>query len=181
MSLKTHTWISAWFLVTLPIILWDIGYCFLRPRSMEGGDLNWFWAPYALYQKIDLVYGIPALERGDGFPNAQSLLNIFELILNILYVYTAHITQWPPAPLLGFAGATMTLSKTVLYWAQEYYCNFCAVGHNTIPVLIQYWIIPGGLWIVVPALIVRTLWKDLAADLILAHKVSTKAASGKGT
>jgi hypothetical protein len=25
----------------------------------------------------------------------------------------------------------MTLSKTVLYFAQEYFCGFCNIGHNT--------------------------------------------------
>lgn len=27
---KTHSWISLWFLVTVPIIAWDVGYCFMR-------------------------------------------------------------------------------------------------------------------------------------------------------
>lgn len=77
-KVKAHTWISLWFLVTTPIILWDVGFCFMRfvvkissallnaggthlgrpcyrPRSFKGGDLHWIWKPYALYQNIDLV------------------------------------------------------------------------------------------------------------------------------
>lgn len=30
MSIKTHTWISLWFLLTVPVIFWDVGYCFMR-------------------------------------------------------------------------------------------------------------------------------------------------------
>ena len=36
------------------------------------------------------------------------------------------------------------LYQTVLYWAQEYYCNYCAVGHNKLFDLILLWIIPNG-------------------------------------
>lgn len=64
--------------------------------------------------------------------------------MNIGYLYLAHVAGSPAAPLLGFASAVMTLSKTVLYWLQEYYCGGCAVGHNDLQTLIVYWIIPNG-------------------------------------
>ncbi|KAJ7054162.1 hypothetical protein C8F01DRAFT_1164141 [Mycena amicta] len=177
MAPKTHSWITAWFLLTAPIIAWDVGYCFMRPRSMVGGDLHWIWEPYHIYQRVDLVYGVEALERGDGFTNAQSLLNVIETIMNLLYVYTAHVKAWPPAPLIGLAAATMTLSKTVLYWMQEYYCNYCAVGHNTLYDLLVYWILPNGFWLVVPTFIIISLGKDLAAELNFAAKASAKSKS----
>ncbi|KAF7378075.1 hypothetical protein MSAN_00231600 [Mycena sanguinolenta] len=172
MAVKTYTWISLWFLLTAPIIAWDISYCFMRPRSMEGGDLHWFWEPYGLYQKIDYVYGVPSFEKGDGFPNAQSLLNIVETVMNLVYLYTAHITAWPPAPLVGFTAAALTLAKTILYWAQEYYCNFCAIGHNSLEDLLKYYVLSSSPWIIFPALIVVRLGKDLIADLNLAYQVS---------
>ncbi|KAG5734216.1 hypothetical protein E4T56_gene2276, partial [Termitomyces sp. T112] len=144
MAVKTHRWISFWFLLTVPVIAWDVGYCFNRPRSMKGGDLHWLWKPYAIYQNVDYMYGWPALEANNGFTNAQSLLNIIETLLNIMYLYLAHVVAWPPAPLVAFVSASMTLSKTILYWAQEYYCGFCSIGHNTAYDLIIYWIIPNG-------------------------------------
>jgi len=73
-----------------------------------------------------------------------ALLNVFETLLNITYLYLAHVAQWPPATIIGFGAALMTLSKTILYWAQEYYCGFCAVGHNTASDLFFLWIIPNG-------------------------------------
>lgn len=76
----------------------------------------------------------------------SALLNVFETLLNLAYLYAAHINAWAPAPLIGFTAASLTLAKTVLYWAQEYYCNYCAVGHNSLRDLIQYWIIPNG-WV----------------------------------
>ena len=109
---------------------------------------------------------MPSFLSGDGFTNAQgtcvphilsllfwlnsfdnstpALLNIIETLLNITYLYLAHIAQWPPAPMIGFGAALMTLSKTFLYWTQEYYCGFCAVGHNNVSDLVFLWMLPNG-------------------------------------
>jgi hypothetical protein len=121
--------------------------------------------------------------------------------LNIAYLYLAHIAQWPPATIIGFGSALMTLSKTVLYWAQEYYCGFCAIGHNSPSDLFFLWIIPNGwvlshklsvpssiyrltqpifsLWIVVPSFIVAQFGKDLVKSLNFAAQQSEKMSSGK--
>jgi hypothetical protein len=66
--------------------------------------------------------------------------------MNLLYLYLVHALSWPAAPLIGFTAAVMTLSKTVLYWLQEYYCsgNGCTVSHNSAQDLLVYWIIPNG-------------------------------------
>lgn len=53
----------------------------------------------------------------------SALLNVIENLMNMYYLYLAHYAQSPVAPVLGFASIVMTLSKTVLYWAQEYYCG----------------------------------------------------------
>ncbi|CAE6519788.1 unnamed protein product [Rhizoctonia solani] len=129
-GLKNRTWISVWYVASAFIIAWDVGYCFLRPRSMVGGDLHWIWKPYALYAQVDHVYGLPSFTRGDGFTNAQSLMNVVETMMNLAYVYYVHIRPSPIAPLVGFSSALMTLSKTVLYWLQDYYCSWCYTGHN---------------------------------------------------
>jgi len=146
---------------------------------MKGGDLHWIWKQYALYQEIDYVYGLPALHSGNGFTNAQSLLNVIETLINITYLYLAHVVAWPPATIVGFASAVMTLSKTILYWAQEYYCGYCAVGHNSVRDLIVLWIVPNGLWIVVPAIIIVVLGKDLVRDLNAAARLSSGSISKK--
>ncbi|PPQ99414.1 hypothetical protein CVT24_005401 [Panaeolus cyanescens] len=179
MAVKTHTWISLWFLFAAPVILWDIGYCFMRPRSMKGGDLHWFWKPYAWYQEVDYVYGMPAVIEGDGFPNAQALLNLIETTMNISYLYLAYIAQWPSAPLIGFGAALMTCSKTVLYWSQELYCGYCAIGHNDFWTIFALWIVPNSLWTLIPFFIACQLGKDMAQTLNLAAKKQTKLTNGK--
>ena len=76
--------------------------------------------------------------------SCSAALNIVENFFNIGYLYLAHVAGSPVAPLLGFTSAVMTLSKTVLYWLQEYYCGGCSVGHNDFNTLFVYWIIPNG-------------------------------------
>ncbi|CCM00461.1 uncharacterized protein FIBRA_02494 [Fibroporia radiculosa] len=179
MAVRTHLLVSLWFALTIPVIFWDATYLFLRPRSMVGGDLHHFWKPYALYQEVDYIYGVKAYEEGDGFPNAQSLLNIVENLMNIAYLYLAHVKGSSIAPLVGFASAVMTLSKTILYWLQEYYCNGCSVGHNSLQDLIVLWVIPNGLWLLVPSIIIWRLGKDISGALRLADRAAKKELSGK--
>ncbi|KAF8494938.1 hypothetical protein F5888DRAFT_611147 [Russula emetica] len=179
MEPKTYKWISAWFLLTVPVIIWDAFYCLLRPRSMVGGDLHWIWKPYAIYQEVDYVYGVNALQENNGFTNAQSVMNLVETALNVFYLYLAHVVKYPAASVVGFTSVTMTFWKTVLYWLQEYYCSFCAIGHNDLKTLVVYWIIPNGFWIVIPALIMLKLGKDITSLIDVSARESEKKASGK--
>lgn len=73
-----------------------------------------------------------------------AFLNVIETLLNIAYLYLAHISLWSPAPLIGFTATVMTLSKTVLYWAVEYFCGGCSTGHTSMKDFIVFWIIPNG-------------------------------------
>ncbi|WVQ95876.1 hypothetical protein IAU59_002975 [Kwoniella sp. CBS 9459] len=142
---RPPVWVSYWMAFSIVIVTWDAAYCFLRPRSFATGDLAWIWAPYNMvpYSMVDHLYGQHAVDSGDGFTNAQALMNVIEVMLAIEYLYLRHtsprVSRKTPnpahhyhahAPLVGFAGALMTLSKTALYFLQEYFCKWCMVGHN---------------------------------------------------
>jgi hypothetical protein len=73
-----------------------------------------------------------------------AFMNLIETALNLYYLYLAHVVKYPAASVVGFASITMTLSKTMLYWVQEYYCDYCSIGHNDTKTLVTYWIIPNG-------------------------------------
>jgi len=145
-----------------------------RPRSFVGGDLHWIWELYGIYQEVDHIYGLPAYASGNGFPNAQAFMNVIETFLNLSYVYLAHVSQSPAAPVIGFAAIVMTLSKTVLYFAQEIFCGMCGTGQNNLFNWTVYWIIPNGTWIVVPSIIVWRLGQDIAASLKAAQRIDNK-------
>jgi hypothetical protein len=59
-------------------------------------------------------------------------------------LYSTYVLDSPIAPLFGFSTNLMTLSKTVLYIAQEYFCGFCNIGHNTAKDLFFFYICPNG-------------------------------------
>jgi hypothetical protein len=63
----------------------------------------------------------------------------------------------------------MTCSKTVLYWLQEYYSTYANIGHNSLGRLIFLWIIPNGLWILLPLLITFRLGDELSTVLRRDH------------
>ncbi|KAL2020019.1 hypothetical protein VTK56DRAFT_8922 [Thermocarpiscus australiensis] len=173
----------AWMAVSLPLVIWDTGYVLLRPHTMPGGSLHWpLWAPYALYGEIDHMYGFKQWNLGNGFTAAQGALNALETAL-----YAAYVGIWyfyaQPAPeprarrvvtgragalavLLGFSAAVMTVSKTLLYWLNEYYSGFDNIGHNLPWDLIVLWIIPNGAWLVFPTVfMVYGMGKEIISGL----------------
>ncbi|KAI1426954.1 hypothetical protein F5Y12DRAFT_712561 [Xylaria sp. FL1777] len=168
-----------WLAISLPLVIWDSGYVMFRPRTMEGGDLHWpLYVPYALYAKVDYVYGWKAYDAHSGFTAGQGTLNVLETLLYFYYVWvyyqnavtvrgTKKMVGRPAAiaVLVGFSAAVMTLSKTILYWLCEYFSGFDNIGHNAPLELLFLWIIPNGAWLVGPTIMVYELGSELADRL----------------
>lgn len=77
-----------WLLISIPLVLWDTGYVFLRPYSMPGGPLHFLWKPYGLYGQVDFMYGWPEYRAGNGFVGAQSAINLVEVMGYVYYLVT---------------------------------------------------------------------------------------------
>jgi len=165
---------------------------------MPGGSLHWpLWVPYELYGKVDYIYGWKAFNAHNGFTAAQTLLNVVESSMYLYYLYvlyahgkqaTAHGRGAPKPAISGFLGqqrfvegrngviallvgytaAIMTLSKTVLYWLNEYYSGFENIGHNSFTDLIFLWIIPNGAWLVAPSYIIYVTGSEIIQGLTIA-------------
>jgi len=186
-----------WLFISLPLVAWDTGYVLLRPLSMPGGSLHWpLWQPYELYGKVDYIYGWKAFNEKNGFTAAQGTLNIVE---SLMYIYALYITytygkqttaqKGAKAGFLGprqvegkhgvlallvlYSAAVMTVSKTVLYWMNEYYSGFDNIGHNSIIELLVLWIIPNGAWLVLPSYIIYLTGGEIVQGL--------SSAAGAGT
>ena len=64
-------------------------------------------------------------------------------LLQLAYLYTVHISPRNIAPLLGFAGASMTLLKTTIWVLQEYFCGACSMSdRDQFPDIFKFWICP---------------------------------------
>lgn len=96
--------LTLWLVVSVPLVLWDIGYVLLRPHSMPGGSLHSpIWTPYALYANVDYIYGWPAFNSKNGFTAAQTILNLVETLgylyyLLVVYRHGATVTTGRSAP-----------------------------------------------------------------------------------
>ncbi|RQM08210.1 hypothetical protein DH86_00000656 [Scytalidium sp. 3C] len=75
------------------------------------------------------------------------------------------------AAVVVYTAAVMTLSKTVLYWLNEYFSGFENIGHNTAIDLFFMWIIPNGAWLVLPAYIIYEVGGELLEALTKATGV----------
>lgn len=89
------------------------------------------------------IYPITSLPKNSN-PSPSAALNIVELVINALYLYSTYGLDSPVAPLFGFSTNLMTLSKTVLYLAQEYFCGYCNIGHNSAQDLIFFYVCTNG-------------------------------------
>jgi hypothetical protein len=171
---------------------------------MSGGWLQWpIWKPYEVYAAIDYVYGWPGYESGDGFGAAQSALNAIETVLYGLYLMIVYNHGVPTsagtgiqagqglssllaggrkvrgksgnrALIIGFAAAIMTLSKTVLYYFNEYYSGFKSVAHNDWFTLFLFYGVMNGLWVALPAYMTVVFSSDMVKALDIAAETSTK-------
>ncbi|KAB8260650.1 hypothetical protein BDV32DRAFT_122820 [Aspergillus pseudonomiae] len=190
------TAIIIWLVLSVPLVIWDAGYVLLRPHSMPGNKLHSpIWIPYAQYGAIDYLYGWPAFNARNGFPAAQTVLNLVECVGYIYYlwiVYRHGVSAsggrgqrkakkgliWmlrtekvvsgrtgATALLVAYSASLATLSKTVLYWLNEAFSGFDNIGHNDAVTLIFLWIIPNGLWIVFPGYNMYTLGAEIVASL----------------
>ncbi|KAJ5834910.1 hypothetical protein N7447_000936 [Penicillium robsamsonii] len=197
----THTPAAAltiWLVVSVPLVIWDTGYVLLRPHTMPGGSLHSpIWTPYALYGKVDYIYGWPAFNARNGFTAAQTIMNVFETIgyisyLWIVYHYGSTVRRaglqkiskgftWfltgdkvvagrigAIALLIAYTASVMTLSKTILYWLNEIFSGFENVGHNKPLTLFLCWILPNGLWLVFPSYNIYILGGEILNSLELA-------------
>ncbi|CAO2653171.1 Nn.00g025820.m01.CDS01 [Neocucurbitaria sp. VM-36] len=193
-----------WLTVSIPLVLWDCLYILLRPHTMAGGALQWpIWKPYEVYAAIDHVYGWPGWDNKDGFGGAQGVLNGVELVLYGLYAMIIYNHGVPAASgtglqlgegvgawfaggrkvrgntgnralIIGFAAAVMTLSKTILYYFNEYYSGFANVRHNDWFTLFLFYGLMNGLWVIFPAYMTIVFSADILQGLDIAAEASAK-------
>ncbi|CAG9992698.1 unnamed protein product [Clonostachys byssicola] len=167
----------SWLALSLPLVVWDTVYVLGRPHTMEGGWLHWpLWVPYKLYGTVDHVYGWKAFNANNGFTSAQGFLNAVETSMYLVYLWNVlgrgeagtravRGRRGALTVVTGFSAAVMTLSKSVLYWANEYYSGFDNIGHNSTRDLITLWVMPNVPWIILSAYMTYTMGSDIVDGL----------------
>ncbi|KAF9475479.1 hypothetical protein BDN70DRAFT_249555 [Pholiota conissans] len=133
---------------------------------MEGGDLRWFWSGFDMYERIDNVYSVKGYHEKAGFAPAAAVSNLIETSLNLLYVILVYIYPKNIAPLFGFAGAGLTLSKTMIWILQEHFCGRCSQSSmSTFEETLKFWVAPNIVWVAFCSMIVIKLGRDICSSL----------------
>mmetsp|Transcript_5973 Transcript_5973/g.10402 ORF Transcript_5973/g.10402 Transcript_5973/m.10402 type:complete len:177 (+) Transcript_5973:83-613(+) len=152
-------WVHIWFMIASVLVTWDAFYSLLRPHSIApNGFLSKLWAPYALYQDVDKIYGTERWQTGDRFCEAQSVCNLIEVGLQLAVLWLLRkkdstAKDQSGAALLTLVVSTTTFWKTVLYWLYDIVGGFQSTGHNGVVRLVFIYLIPNGVWLVVPSMV----------------------------
>ena len=123
-----------------------IDYIYGWPAFNEG---NGFTAAQVVLNLVETVgymaylymvygYGVPI--KGRGYTrNAGNNESVSRLLKSKCVVSGR---PGAIALLVGYSASVMTVSKTILYWLNEYFAGFENIGHNPASTLIPLWIVP---------------------------------------
>ena len=93
-------------------------------------------------RKVHLIR-LPVVAIHSNSLSIVALMNLVECLVNFWYLYYATSKPQNPgrASLIGFTGAIMTASKTVLYWLVDFFAGMAHTGHNNLQNYILLWIV----------------------------------------
>jgi uncharacterized membrane protein (DUF485 family) len=136
--------IIIWSLWAFPFTIWDTVYIALRPHSLPGGKWHapYFSGSFTIWASIDSIYGEAGWRNKSGFVLAQSVINMVEVTLYMIYILLiwrkgrsslmAPIsgTRGSWAVLVGFGAGCVTLTKTSLYCMSSRISLILIVNHG---------------------------------------------------
>lgn len=132
---------------------------------MKGGALNYIWWPYNYYGSWDHLYGEEGYRRylagEEGWNPTQSVLNLLEVLLSVLYLLTPAKSQ-SLAAVIAVVTATCTAYKTIIYFLIDYFMGWRNSAHLQGASFWYSYVLPSSFWIVVPLLIICTVVPKLA-------------------
>ncbi|KAI6181548.1 hypothetical protein M3Y98_00840800 [Aphelenchoides besseyi] len=164
-------WIECWLFFSTITCAFDAAYTFLWPKSQDGGAWTVIFYFWHLYSTVDTRYKDPT----DEVLRSHEQMMLVEIVINLIAVVSNHRYS-PHTKLVAFMVSAFTFWKTVAYLLMyvngKTYLNPAAPTWKVISV---FWI-PNSLWIIVPLILMRSLWHRLVpaapANLLHANKRS---------
>ena len=147
--MRLPRWIVVWLLISSALISWDVAFVLLRPASMPGGSLAFLWVPYEKYVAVDHSYG----DLENGFVWAQAMMSLLELVVLAIGLGLHARRRDAAATLLVFTVSVLTGAKTLLILLIEAVTGGAHVGHNPMSDLVLLWLLPNGVWVVMPLVV----------------------------
>eukprot|EP01084_Bolivina_argentea_P119268 211492_1 len=165
-------WIVAWLIFTSIVVTMDATFVLNRPASFKWK----IFQPYNdIYIHIDKGYG----DIYDGFVIAQSWCNLVEMLFNLIAIYYHLTSNTIASNAWCFISTLCTFWKTVIYLLVNI-CGgehgFIHTGHNSIKDLFIFYIIPNGIWIIIPFCVLYSQFTSLinASRSVVAGKSKKK-------
>ncbi|XP_070197665.1 uncharacterized protein [Littorina saxatilis] len=173
---KLPGWMLAWFYATAVVCTWDASFIILRPWTLPGGSLFPYWSPYSLYIAVDQRYK----DVNDPFVYGISLFNYLEVALNVITIILHYRNSRHTIP-LAFTVTVMTFWKTLFY-----FYGFSELGGgaafrmgNTAWEEFLLVVVPNGIWIIVPFVVMAVLWSRMIPEQLPASPDWASAGSVK--
>lgn len=146
-SLRLPRWVTLWLVISTLVVIWDALFVLLRPASFPGGELGFLWSfAYSIYLEVDLAYADPA----NLHIAAVAWMSLFEACLVAAALVSDRRGRGRLAHLLAMVATSLTGAKTMLFFLFEAVAGWPSIGHNELLPLLSCWVIPNGLWIVMP-------------------------------
>lgn len=151
MNTPLPRWVVLWLALSTIVVIWDASFVLCRPLSFPGESLGFIWSfAYTIYLEVD--HGYADLEN--QFVASLGIISFVEAIVVAIALWAHTQAKHGLAHVLTLMATLSTGTKTVLFFLFELLSGTPSIGHNEwIPVL-MFWIIPNGIWIVVPYLVV---------------------------
>jgi hypothetical protein len=146
-SLRLPRWVFLWLLISTFVVIWDALFVILRPASFSDGTLGFLWSfAYDIYLKVDLAYA----DADNLHIAAVAWMSLFEACLVAVCLIADRRGRGHLAHLLALVVTSLTGAKTMLFFLFEAVAGWPSIGHNDLLPLLAFWVIPNGLWIIMP-------------------------------
>ena len=151
-----------WLFFSTLVVVWDASFLLLRPASMPDGPLGMGWAfAYRIYLAIDHSYA----DLANTTAEALAVMSVLEACGVFVALWADQGGRGRLAHLLAMVVVSLTSAKTMLFILIEGMHGWSYIDHNEwLPLLFGY-VIPNGLWIVMPAFVAIHLGRTIGAAL----------------
>jgi len=150
MENRLPKWVVWWLGISTIIVVWDALFVLFRPASMPGEALGWIWDfAYIIYLAVDHSYA----DLTNHTVEAICLMSLFEACLVSITLIQYKRQHHNSAVVLATVVTSLTCAKTILFFLIEAFSGFAFIGHNEVLPLLAFYVIPNGLWIIVPGTI----------------------------
>ena len=151
-------WIFLWLAISTVVVVWDALFVLCRPASFPDGELGFIWSfAYTIYMATDLSYA----DVGNRVIEAMAVMSIGEACLVAIALMWDKRGAVRKAHLLAFVAAALTCAKTMLFFLVEGMYGWHSIAHNDLVSMLAFYIVPNGVWIVVPFMVAITLAKRI--------------------